>query len=35
MTSEYMEKLNNILNDYKTKASALLEEYTKLNSIYI
>ena len=33
MTSEYMEKLNNILNDYKTKASALLEEYTKLTSI--
>ena len=33
MTSEYMEKLNNILNDYKTKASALLEEYSKLTSI--
>ena len=33
MTSEYMEKLNNILNDYKTKASALLEEYAKLTSI--
>jgi len=33
MTSEYMEKLNNILNDYKTKASVLLEEYSKLTSI--
>ena len=33
MTSEYMEKLNSILNDYKTKASALLEEYSKLTSI--
>ncbi len=33
MNGEYMEKLNNILNDYKKKASDLLEEYSKLTSV--
>ena len=33
MNSEYMEKLNNILKEYKTKETSLLDEYASITSI--